>query len=121
MQPVVQCTDHMFPIRVHWHVMQSYTVLEDDIGVFNGIQFYNEMLLQAGANGNLQTEILRHKDTGIFSFREGWAFPKKISINGEQCVLPSPQDHSRLLNAASKSCAPATSRIILSLLLLQRC
>ncbi|CAI9770132.1 unnamed protein product [Fraxinus pennsylvanica] len=163
-QPLLQCSDDMCPIRVHWHVMQSYreywrvkitvtnlnyvknysqwnlVVLHpnlqsvtrvfsfnykplnqygniNDTGMFYGIQHYNDMLLQAGVNGNVQTEMLLHKDPGIFSFREGWAFPRKISFNGGQCVLPSPQDYPRLPNAAQSN-APAASCIILSLLLL---
>lgn len=69
----------------------------DDTGMFYGIEYYNDMLLQAGETGNVQSELLMQKDAGIFTFREGWAFPRKISSNGEDCVLPS-----RWLSKASK-------------------
>lgn len=71
----------------------------DDSGVFYGVQYYNDVLLQAGKNGNVQTEILLDKDEG-FTFKEGWGFPRKISFNGEDCVMPSPDDYPRLPNAA---------------------
>ncbi|KAL7227904.1 hypothetical protein ACSBR1_022727 [Camellia fascicularis] len=163
-QPIVQCTQHMCPIKVHWHVKVSYTqywrvkitvtnlnyaknysqwnlvVLHpnmrsvtqvfsfnykalnqygdlNDTGMFYGIQYYNDMLLQSGYNGNIQTEMVLHKDTGIFTFREGWAFPRKISFNGDDCVMPSPDDYPRLPNNGHLS-APFPFSIIVSSLLL---
>ncbi|KAF7842755.1 COBRA-like protein 6 [Senna tora] len=145
--PLVRCSQHMCPIRVHWHVKQSYkeywrvkititnlnlvknysqwnlvllhpnlqsitqvfsfnyqplSVYGDtnDTGMFWGIKYYNDMLLQSGVSGNVQTEMLLHKDAGNFTFREGWAFPRKVSFNGDECVMPSPDDYPRLPNAA---------------------
>ncbi|KAL6964414.1 COBRA-like protein 6 [Sarracenia purpurea var. burkii] len=162
--PVVQCTQHMCPIRVHWHVKLNYreywrvkmtvtnlnyaknysqwnlVVLHpnmqnvtrvfsfnfkplnqygdiNDTGMFYGIRYYNDMLLQSGENGNVQTEMLLHKDAGIFTFREGWAFPRKISFNGDECVIPLPDDYPRLPNSGNFG-APAKARVILSSLLL---
>ncbi|KAG8368816.1 hypothetical protein BUALT_Bualt15G0086100 [Buddleja alternifolia] len=164
-KPVVQCSNHMCPIRVHWHVKLSYkeywrvkvtitnlnyvknysewnlVVLHpnlrsvtrvfsfnykplniygniNDTGMFYGIQYYNDMLLQSGENGNVQTEMLLHKDPGIFTFREGWAFPRKISFNGEDCVMPSPDDYPRLPNTAHFLHAKPPSSFIHLLLLL---
>ncbi|KAK4401977.1 COBRA-like protein 6 [Sesamum angolense] len=164
-KPVVQCSDHMCPIRVHWHVKLSYTqywrvkitvtnlnyvknysewnlvVLHpnlrsvtqvfsfnykplnvygniNDTGMFYGIQYYNDVLLQTGESGNVQTEMLLHKDPGIFTFKEGWAFPRKISFNGEECVMPSPDDYPRLPNTARFDAQAASSIIILLLVLL---
>ncbi|XP_057428485.1 COBRA-like protein 1 isoform X2 [Lotus japonicus] len=146
--PVVQCTNHMCPIRVHWHVKQSYkeywrvkititnlnfvrnyshwnlVVLHpnlrnitqvfsfnyeslpsygnlNDTGMFWGLQYYNDMLLAHGDNGNVQTELLLHKDQGDFTFRGGWAFPRKISFDGDACVMPLPDEYPRLPNTAS--------------------
>ncbi|KAL0357179.1 UNVERIFIED_CONTAM: COBRA-like protein 6 [Sesamum calycinum] len=164
-KPVVQCSDHMCPIRVHWHVKLSYTqywrvkitvtnlnyvknysewnlvVLHpnlrsvtqvfsfnykplnvydniNDTGMFYGIQYYNDVLLQTGESGNVQTEMLLHKDPGIFTFKEGWAFPRKITFNGEECVMPSPDDYPRLPNTARFDAQAASSIIILLLVLL---
>ncbi|KAF7800867.1 COBRA-like protein 6 [Senna tora] len=72
----------------------------NDTGMFWGIKYYNDMLLQSGVSGNVQTEMLLHKDAGNFTFREGWAFPRKVSFNGDECVMPSPDDYPRLPNAA---------------------
>ncbi|XP_068642827.1 COBRA-like protein 2 isoform X1 [Aristolochia californica] len=148
-QPSILCTNHMCPIRVHWHVKLSYrnywrvkvTIanfnyvknytewnlviqhpnllslnqvfsfnyrplnqygLNNDTGMFWGIKYYNDMLLQAGKLGNVQTEILMKKDPGLFTFNEGWAFPRKISFNGDECVMPPPDDFPRLPNASLK-------------------
>lgn len=73
------------------------------------------MLLQSGESGNVQTELLLQKDPGIFSFRNGWAFPRKISFNGEECVMPLPDDYPRLPNTGQLcACAPvlATSLLV---------
>ncbi|KAL6494495.1 hypothetical protein OROGR_031295 [Orobanche gracilis] len=167
-QPLVQCSNHMCPIQVHWHVKQSYkeywrvkftvnnlnfaknysewnlvmlhpnlrsvarvfsfnykpiNVYGDtnDTGIFYGIQHYNDVLLESGENGNVQTEMLLHKDPGIFTFREGWAFPRKISFNGEECVMPLPDDYPRLPNSGHFHARQTDASLIfmLSLLLLK--
>ncbi|KAF9608480.1 hypothetical protein IFM89_009846, partial [Coptis chinensis] len=70
----------------------------NDSGMFWGIQYYNDMLLHSGPSGNVQSEMLLRKDPGIFTFREGWAFPRKIVFNGVECVMPQPDDYPRLPN-----------------------
>ncbi|KAK4487633.1 hypothetical protein RD792_005716 [Penstemon davidsonii] len=197
-KPVVQCSDFMCPVKVHWHVKQSYkeywrvkitvtnlnyvknysewnlvvlhpnlsnvtqvfsfnykplniygnmskhifftdvllsvkffqatkqcgvaTPIEvyfsDDTGMFYGIDHYNDMLLQAGETGNVQTEMLMHKDVGIFTFKEGWAFPRKISFNGDDCVMPSPDMYPRLPNTAHFHAPPPSFFIVFTMLLL---
>ncbi|XP_051146512.1 COBRA-like protein 6 isoform X2 [Andrographis paniculata] len=163
-KPIVQCSDHMCPIKVHWHVKQNYrlywrvkiTVMNlnyvknytewnlvvlhpnlrnvtqvfsfnykplsvygdiNDTGMFYGIQYYNDMLLQSGEDGNVQTEMLLSKVPGKFTLREGWAFPRKISFNGEECVMPSLDDYPRLPNTGNIH-AQVAPLLILSLLLL---
>ncbi|CAH1445245.1 unnamed protein product [Lactuca virosa] len=145
--PMVQCSTHMCPIRVHWHVKLSYkeywrvkitinnlnvvknysqwnlVVLHpnlqslaqvfsfyykplnqygsiNDSGVFYGIEHYNDMLLQSGDGGNVQTEMLLHKDPGIFTFKGGWVFPRKVIFNGDECVMPSPFEYPMLPNSS---------------------
>ncbi|CAK9168263.1 unnamed protein product [Ilex paraguariensis] len=164
-QPVVQCSQHMCPVKVHWHVKLSYTqywrvkitvtnlnfvknysgwnlVVQhpnlrnvtqvfsfnykplnqyghiNDTGMFYGIQYYNDMLLQSGQSGNVQTEMLLHKDPGFFTFKGGWAFPRKISFNGEECVMPPPDEYPRLPNSAQFFVPLNPCVLILSLLLL---
>lgn len=78
-------------------------MVSDDTGMFWGLKFYNDVLLQAGELGNVQTEILLGKDIGNFTFKNGWAFPRRILFNGDECVMPSPDDYPRLPNSASSS------------------
>ncbi|KAL4301945.1 hypothetical protein GQ457_10G021230 [Hibiscus cannabinus] len=70
----------------------------NDTGMFWGIKFYNDVLLQEGDSGNVQSEILLHKDSEIFTFREGWGFPRRILFNGDECVMPPPDQYPRLPN-----------------------
>ncbi|KAF8377011.1 hypothetical protein HHK36_030383 [Tetracentron sinense] len=141
--PAVACSQHMCPIRVHWHVKLSYkdywrvkvtvtnlnfvknytswnivvqhpnlqSVVQvinlqykslnlydtiNDTGVFWGIPFYNDILLQSGEDGNVQAEILLKKDREMFTFKEGWTFPRRIYFNGDECVLPPPEIYPRI-------------------------
>ncbi|MBA0863027.1 hypothetical protein Goshw_015779, partial [Gossypium schwendimanii] len=78
--------------------LQGILASEDhyDSGMFWGVEYYNDMLLQEGEVGNVQSEMLLHEDEGIFSFREGWVFPMRILFNGDECVMPPPDDYPRL-------------------------
>ncbi|KAL3844585.1 hypothetical protein ACJIZ3_001988 [Penstemon smallii] len=135
--PLVQCTSHMCPIRVHWHVKLNYkdywrvkvtitnfnyrmnytqwnlvvqhpnfdnltqlfsfnykplTPYEhiNDTAMLWGVKFYNDLLSQAGPLGNVQSELLFRKDKSTFTFEKGWAFPRRIYFNGDNCVMPPP-------------------------------
>ena len=86
--------------------------------MFWGIKYYNDMLLQSGSSGNVQTEMLLNKDPSIFTFREGWTFPRKISFNGDECVMPPPDEYPRLPNSGH-SVTEKPSLIFFSLFLLR--
>ncbi|KAL1802137.1 hypothetical protein ACET3Z_030784 [Daucus carota] len=88
----------------------------NDSGVFYGVSLYNDMLLQSGPQGNVQSEMLLHKDPDMFTFRQGWTFPRKVSFNGDECVMPQPDDYPSLPNGAQPS-SPATLIIMLLSLL----
>ncbi|KAG9157787.1 hypothetical protein Leryth_024306 [Lithospermum erythrorhizon] len=162
-QPEVQCTSHMCPVRVHWHVKESYkqhwkvkititnfnfiknysqwnlvvlhpnlksmtevfsfnykplyTYGHNDSGMFYGISYFNDILLQAGKEGNVQTEMLLDKEEEMFSFKEGWAFPRKIIFNGEECAMPSPVDYPKLPNTGYKAAKLSSCNLLLTLLI----
>lgn len=180
--PLLQCTHHMCPIRVHWHVKTNYkeywrvkiaitnfnhrmnytlwslavqhpnlnnvtqvfsfdykpllpygsisklslalnsqnvvfkhennnpnqkvplqTVCADDTGMFYGMKFYNDLLMEAGPRGNVQSEVLLQKDKNTFTLKQGWAFPRKVYFNGDECMLPPPDTYPFLPNQAHKS------------------
>ncbi|XP_024933547.3 COBRA-like protein 1 isoform X2 [Ziziphus jujuba] len=145
----VQCTYHMCPIQVHWHVKNNYkdywrikltisnynynrnytdwnvmvqhpgfnkntttysfnsTVLpsvgfEDDVALFWGIKYYNDVLLQAVEDkpGSVTTEILLNKEDS-FTLSNGWALPRRIYFNGEDCQMPQPDNFPALPNGSS--------------------
>ncbi|KAJ4960018.1 hypothetical protein NE237_019928 [Protea cynaroides] len=145
--PLLQCTRHMCPIRIHWHVKLNYkeywrakisitnfnyrmnftqwTLVAqhpnlnnvtqvfsfdykplvpyqsiNDTGMFYGMKFYNDLLMEAGPYGNVQSEVLLKKDPNTFTFKQGWAFPRKVYFNGDECKLPSPDTYPFLPNSA---------------------
>ncbi|XP_020095398.1 COBRA-like protein 7 isoform X2 [Ananas comosus] len=147
--PVVMCTQHMCPIRVHWHLKSNYKdywrvkvtitnlnfvknysdwslVMQHpnlgslaqvfsfnfqplfQIGETNdtvmlwGIERYNDMLLQSGASGNVQSEMLLKKDPREFTFKGGWGFPRRVSFNGHDCIMPSPDAYPALPNGSPR-------------------
>ncbi|MED6134442.1 COBRA-like protein 4 [Stylosanthes scabra] len=162
---LLQCTHHMCPIRVHWHVKLNYKdywrvkiaitnfnyrmnytlwtlavqhpnlnnitqvfsfdyrpILPyesiNDTGMFYGMKFYNDLLMEAGPSGNVQSEVLLRKDQDTFTFKQGWAFPRKVYFNGEECMLPPPDTYPFLPNAAPVKLLNLPSLIFFLLLLL---
>lgn len=164
--PLLQCTHHMCPVRVHWHVKQNYKeywrvkiaitnfnyrmnyslwslVVQhpnlnnvtqvfsfnykplvpyesiNDTGMFYGTKFYNDLLMEAGPFGNVQSEVLLQKDQNTFTFKQGWAFPRKVYFNGDECMLPPPDTYPFLPNTArQRPIALSTSFALLLLFLL---
>ncbi|XWS60416.1 hypothetical protein CRYUN_Cryun07bG0035000 [Craigia yunnanensis] len=160
---IIKCTQHMCPIRVHWHVKLNYkeywrvkmTVTNfnyhmnytqwtlvaqhpnlnnitqvfsfdykplipyqftNDTGMFYGLKFYNDVLMEAGPDGNVQSELILHKDMNTFTFKQGWAFPRKIYFNGYECMMPPPDAYPYLPNSANSTLI--SSSIMASFLLL---
>ncbi|KAI3473923.1 hypothetical protein Pfo_028121 [Paulownia fortunei] len=148
--PLVECTKHMCPIRVHWHVKLNYKeywrvkiaitnfnyrmnytqwnlVVQhpnfdnltqifsfnyepltsygtiNDTAMLWGVKFYNDLLVQAGTSGNVQSELLFKKDKTTFTFDKGWAFPRRIYFNGQNCVMPPPDAYPFLPNDAGRT------------------
>nr|CAB3487803.1 unnamed protein product [Digitaria exilis] len=154
--PLVRCSEHMCPIRVHWHVKVNYRkywrvkvtvsnynlvknysdwnlVLQhpnlrsvtqlfsfnykplveygtvNDTGMFWGIRYYNEMLLQ---DGNVQTEMILEKDQSDFTFSGGWAFPRRVYFDGRECVMPPADQYPALPNGAASATATRRRSLI---------
>lgn len=144
--PLIECTPHMCPIKIHWHVKLNYkdywrvkvTITNfnyrmnytqwnlvvqhpnfdnvtqlfsfnykpltpygtiNDTAMLWGVKYYNDMLMQAGKMGNVQSELLFQKDKQTFTFKQGWAFPRRLYFNGDDCVLPPPDAYPWLPNA----------------------
>ncbi|KAL0311706.1 UNVERIFIED_CONTAM: COBRA-like protein 4 [Sesamum calycinum] len=167
--PLIQCTHHMCPVRVHWHVKVNYKdywrvklaitnfnyrmnytqwtlVVQhpnlnnvtqvfsfdykplvpygsiNDTGMFYGMKFYNDLLMEAGPFGNVQSEVLLQKDENTFTLKQGWAFPRKVYFNGEECMLPPPDAYPFLPNSAHLSRAFISvsmfSTVVLSLIMM---
>lgn len=89
----------------------------DDTGMFYGMKFFNDLLMEAGPSGNVQSEVLLQKDKDTFTFKQGWAFPRKVYFNGDECMLPPPDSYPYLPSFAHHS-SVAVSTLLISLLLL---
>ncbi|XP_057447752.1 COBRA-like protein 1 [Lotus japonicus] len=74
----------------------------NDTAMLWGIKFFNDLLMQAGPLGYVQSDLLFGKDKSTFTFHEGWAFPRRIYFNGDNCVMPPPDVYPRLPNAGSQ-------------------
>ncbi|KAF3435486.1 hypothetical protein FNV43_RR22575 [Rhamnella rubrinervis] len=98
----------------NYHALNQYRGAINDAGMVWGIQYYNDELMVLGESGNVQSEMLLHKDKGIFTLSEGWAFPRRISFNGDECVMPLPDSYPTLLNTATTL---TTSVLLFSLLM----
>jgi hypothetical protein len=64
--------------------------------------------MQAGEDGNVQSEMLFRKDSS-FTFASGWTFPHRVLFNGDECVLPDPQDYPSLPNSSPRLTATAST------------
>ncbi|XP_066395237.1 COBRA-like protein 1 [Miscanthus floridulus] len=160
--PLVQCTSHMCPIRVHWHVKVNYkeywrvkitvtnfnyrmnysqwnlvaqhpnfdnltTIFSfnykplNPYGVINdtamlwGIKYYNDLLMTAGPDGNVQSELLFRKEPSTFTFQKGWAFPRRVYFNGDNCVMPPPDAYPWLPNASPRLSASLLLPVVAAL------
>ncbi|KDP38804.1 hypothetical protein JCGZ_04961 [Jatropha curcas] len=82
-QPGAKCVNLYQVFSFNYEPLDQYGNI-NDTGMFWGIEYYNAMLLQEGDSGNVQTEILLHKDED-FTFREGWALPRRVLFNGDEC------------------------------------
>lgn len=74
----------------------------DDKAMLWGVKYYNDLLMEAGPLGNVQSELLFRKDTATFTFDKGWAFPRRIYFNGDNCVMPPPDAYPWLPNSGPK-------------------
>uniref|UniRef100_A0A0D9X193 COBRA-like protein n=1 Tax=Leersia perrieri TaxID=77586 RepID=A0A0D9X193_9ORYZ len=153
---MLQCTTHMCPVRVHWHVKLNYkeywrakisianfnyrmnytgwtlvaqhpnldNITEvfsfdykpvvsygsiNDTAMFYGLKYFNDQLMEAGPHGNVQSEVLMRKDARTFTFKQGWAFPRKVYFNGDECQMPPPDSYPFLPNAAPAIAAAASA------------
>ncbi|XP_063936442.1 COBRA-like protein 2 [Daucus carota subsp. sativus] len=164
---IVRCTNHMCPVRVHWHVKNNYrdywrvkltisnydynkslsnwnvliqhpgfskpaltysfnsTLLSsagvpDDVALFWGLENYNSDVLTADDTqvGSVTTDIILEKDLKIFTLDNGWALPRKVYINGENCEMALPDTFPGLPSGSSKQEATGAHFMLLFLLVL---
>lgn len=66
----------------------------------------------------MTTDIILEKDSKSFTLNNGWALPRKVYINGENCEMALPDTFPMLPNGSSRPVATNTHFVLLFLLLL---
>lgn len=89
-----------------------FRITADDSAMFWGVTYFNDMLMEAGPNGNVQSDLLFRKGED-FTLRNGWTFPDRVYFNGDQCVLPLPQDFPTLPNGSPSLSARLSLLLVL--------
>lgn len=84
------------------HILTFICIHADDTGMFYGLKYYNDLLMEAGPKGNVQSEVLMKKDKNTFTLKQGWAFPRRVYFNGDECMLPPPDSYPFLPNSAHR-------------------
>ncbi|MCD9644888.1 COBRA-like protein 1 [Datura stramonium] len=84
----------------HYKSLTPYGAINDTAMLW-GMKFYNDLLMQAGPLGNVQSELLFRKDLSTFTFEKGWAFPRRVYFNGDNCVMPPPDSYPYMPNAGT--------------------
>ncbi|KAG9151453.1 hypothetical protein Leryth_015079 [Lithospermum erythrorhizon] len=94
------------------------TGITDDVALFWGLDYYNDELLQAQdvQVGSVTSEILLSKDLESFTLSNGWAFPRRIYFNGDNCQMPLPDTFPSLPNGYKRRMP--SKRMLLLLVLL---
>ncbi|XP_057510817.1 COBRA-like protein 1 [Actinidia eriantha] len=92
--------------------------ITDEVALFWGLDFYNSELLNADEKqlGSVTSDILLEKDSKTFTLSNGWAFPRRIYFNGENCEMPPPDIFPMLPNGSS-SRKPSHRHFVLSFLI----
>lgn len=61
----------------------------DDTAMMWGIKFHNDLLMEAGPHGIVESDLLFQKDL-TFRFHKGWDFPRRVFFNGDASVMAAP-------------------------------
>ncbi|XP_061368376.1 COBRA-like protein 1 [Gastrolobium bilobum] len=78
--------------------------LQDGVSLYWGIDFYNSELLHSDKDQlrMVTTDIILEKDPNSFTLSNGWAFPRRVYFNGENCEMPLPDTFPMLPNGSSR-------------------
>jgi hypothetical protein len=97
---------------ISFHAILVYACATDDTAMFYGLKYFNDQLMQAGPYGNVQSEVLMRKDANTFTFKQGWAFPRKVYFNGDECQMPPPDAYPYLPNSAPGAAAAPLGSVV---------
>ena len=61
------------------------------------------MIIEVGPMDNVQFELMFQNDGKTFTLKKGWAFPRRLYFNGDDCVLTLPDAYPSLPNGTPAS------------------
>ncbi|GFZ00612.1 COBRA-like extracellular glycosyl-phosphatidyl inositol-anchored protein family [Actinidia rufa] len=113
--PVLASLQQLIASTVHCFPRLGIT---NEVALFWGLDFYNSELLNADEKqlGSVTSDILLEKDSKTFTLSNGWAFPRRIYFNGENCEMPPPDIFPMLPNGSSCR-KPSHRHFVLSFLI----
>ncbi|KAI6675603.1 hypothetical protein NL676_003509 [Syzygium grande] len=128
--PLLQCPNHWTLVAQHpnfnnitrvyrfdYKPLDAFGSLNDTSMIY-GIKYYNDLLMQAGPEGNVQSEMILRKDTSTFTWDHGWAFPRKVYFNGDECMMPPPDKYPSLPSIAPSNRSLASALAFFLILVL---
>ncbi|KAK7361719.1 hypothetical protein VNO77_03797 [Canavalia gladiata] len=102
LSPLVQCTSHMCPIQVHRHVKLNYK----EYWCVKSMTPYGELSSIMIPSTQLALMAMYsqsyRKDKVTFTFDKGWAFPRRIHFNSDNCVMPPLDAYPWLPDSSSR-------------------
>lgn len=112
---IIWWVDRLDKILISFLVIALYA---DDNSMIYGIKYYNDLLMQAGPEGNVQSEMILRKDTSTFTWDHGWAFPRKVYFNGDECTMSPPDKYPSLPSIAPSNRSLASALAFFLILVL---
>ncbi|PRQ16366.1 hypothetical protein RchiOBHm_Chr7g0183441 [Rosa chinensis] len=84
----------------------------NDTGMFYGIKYVNDPQMEAGPHGYVYTELILKKEKRTFTLEHGWAFPLKIYLSGDECMMLLPDIYPHLPNFACLEANPISIHLL---------
>ncbi|XP_004309891.1 PREDICTED: protein COBRA-like [Fragaria vesca subsp. vesca] len=75
-------------LRFNYKSLTPYAGINDTAMLW-GVKFYNNILMQAGPLGTVESELIFQKHGINSNLSKDWAFPQRVYFNGDNCIMPS--------------------------------
>ncbi|KAK4733616.1 hypothetical protein R3W88_007877 [Solanum pinnatisectum] len=87
--------------NINYKSLTPYGDQINDTAMLWGVKSSNDLLVQPGPSGTVQFELLLRKGTSNLTLDKGWAFPRRVYFDGDDCIMPPSDADPHMPNAAS--------------------